>query len=179
MLPVTPEERAARPRAESLSTATEPPSWLAPGRRGALLLAAVGVIGIGVAGYLTSVHYANVPLVCSSSGIVNCAEVLSSKYSVIPGTNVPITLPGIGFFLISLALAIAQYRRPRDEGLRRAHFGWACLGLLTVFYLVFVELVELKVICLWCTSIHLMIVITLITTGWRLQPTNRGSLTRS
>jgi uncharacterized membrane protein len=42
--------------------------------------------------------------------------------------------------------------------------------LLTVFYLVFVELVELHNICLWCTSVHALIVLTLITTAWRLHP---------
>jgi uncharacterized membrane protein len=139
----------------------------------------LAILGMGVGAYLTAVHYDNVPLACSSSGIVNCAAVLTSQYSVIPGTTVPITLPGIGFFLVSLLLAAAQYRRPFDLGLRKAHFGWACLGLLTVFYLVFVELVELKVICLWCTSVHLMIVLTLIITGWRLQPAEPGTLTRS
>jgi uncharacterized membrane protein len=144
--------------------------WSGPGRPGALLLMAFSVCGFGVAAYLTTVHYANVPLLCSASGLINCSRVVTSQFSVVPGTTVPITVPGMGFFLVSFGLALAQFLRPFRYAIRQAHFGWACLGLLTVFYLVFVELVELHNICLWCTSVHALIVLTLITTAWRLQP---------
>ena len=144
--------------------------WTGPGRPGAWLLLALATAGFAVAAYLTTVHYAHVPLACSDTGLVNCARVVTSQFSVVPGTNLPITVPGMGFFLVSFVLAVAQLRGPYRYGLRQAHFGWACLGLLTVFYLVFVELVELHNICLWCTGVHALIVLTLITTAWRLQP---------
>ncbi|MHB1500589.1 MAG: vitamin K epoxide reductase family protein [Candidatus Dormibacteria bacterium] len=136
---------------------------------------AFATLGFGVAVYLTAVHYAHVPLACSDTGLVNCAKVVTSPFSVVPGTNLPITVPGMGFFLVSFGLALAQLRRPFQYGLRQAHFGWACLGLLTVFYLVFVELVELHNICLWCTSVHILILLTLITTAWRLQPLDEAA----
>ncbi len=140
------------------------------GRPGALLLMAYSVAGFGIAVYLTAVHYSHVPLLCSATGLINCAKVVSSQFSVVPGTNLPITVPGIAFFLVSFSLALAQYLRPFHQGLRQAHFGWACLGLLTVFYLVFVELIELHNICLWCTGVHGLIILTLLTTAWRLTP---------
>jgi uncharacterized membrane protein len=146
----------------------------APAQPGAIVLAVLAVLGLGVAGYLTSVHYAHTPLACSSSGTIDCAKVLSSVYSLVPGTSIPVTLPGIGFFLISLALALAQLWRPFNYGLRQAHAAWAGLGMLTVLYLVFVELVELRVICLWCTSFHVIILITLLMTLWRLYPQDRA-----
>lgn len=135
-----------------------------------MLLAALAVIGLGVAGYLTSVHYAGTPLICSDRGTVNCELVLSSAYSVIPGTSLPITVPGMAYFLVSLALALGQLRRPRNYGLRQAHAAWAGLGLLTALYLVFVELLQLRTICLWCTSVHVVILLTLLLTIWRLYP---------
>lgn len=141
---------------------------------GAVLLAALAVIGFGVAAYLTSVHYAGTPLICSDKGTINCELVLSSQYSVIPGTSVPITVPGMAYFLLSLALALGQLRRPHNYGLRQAHAAWAGLGLLTALYLVFVELVELRTICLWCTSIHVLILLTLLLTIWRLYPAQDG-----
>ncbi|MHB1525288.1 MAG: vitamin K epoxide reductase family protein [Candidatus Dormibacteria bacterium] len=146
--------------------------WAGSGRLGAVWLMALSVAGFGVATYLTTVHYANVPLLCSSSGLVDCSKVVTSQFSVVPGTSVPITVPGMAFFLVSLGLAISQYLRPQRADLRRAHFGWACLGLLAVFYLVFVELVELHSICLWCTGVHLLILLTLVTTAWRLHPSD-------
>ena len=123
-----------------------------------------------MAGYLTAVHYAHTTVVCSNQGAVNCEKVITSAFSVVPGTALPITLPGLGFFLISLVLALAQLRRPADYGLRQAHAAWAGLGLLTAFYLVFVELVELRTICLWCTSVHVVILLTFLLTLWRLYP---------
>jgi uncharacterized membrane protein len=76
----------------------------------------------------------------------------------------------MAYFLVSLVLALAQLRRPRNYGLRQAHAAWAGLGLLTAFYLVFVELVELRTICLWCSSVHVVILLTLLLTIWRLYP---------
>lgn len=140
------------------------------GLAGAVWLAVLALVGIGDAVYLTFDHYAHVAVLCPSSGVVNCSLVLSSQYSVVPGTTIPITIPGIAFLLVSLLLALAQYRRPRQPDLRRAHFAWAGLGLLAVFYLVFVEVVELKAICLFCTGVHLVLVLTLVTTAWRLRP---------
>jgi uncharacterized membrane protein len=135
-----------------------------------VVLAALAVIGFGLAAYLTSVHYAGTPLICSDKGFVDCELVLSSAYSVIPGTSVPVTVPGMAYFLVSLVLALAQLRRPRNYGLRQAHAAWAGLGVLTAFYLVFVELVELRTLCLWCTSVHVVILLTLLITIWRLYP---------
>jgi uncharacterized membrane protein len=33
-----------------------------------------------------------------------------------------------------------------------------------------VELVELRTICLWCTSVHVVILLTFLLTLWRLYP---------
>lgn len=139
-------------------------------RLGAWLLTLLAILGIGLAGYLTTVHYAHIPLVCSDQGLVNCQMVLSSSYSIIPGTSLPITVPGMAFFLVSLALALGQLRRPANYGLRRAHAVWAGVGVLTALYLVFVELVELRTICLWCTSVHVVLLLTFLVTLWRLYP---------
>ncbi|MFZ0995186.1 MAG: vitamin K epoxide reductase family protein [Candidatus Dormiibacterota bacterium] len=159
-----PAGEGAPPQVSRSAAGSEPPPW------GALLLAALAGIGIGLAAYLTSVHYAGTPLICSDKGFVDCELVLSSAYSVIPGTSVPITVPGMAYFLVSLVLALAQLRRPGNYGLRQAHAAWAGLGLLTAFYLIFVEFVDLRTLCLWCTSVHVVILLTLLITIWRLYP---------
>lgn len=147
-----------------MTASSDPSPW------GAVLLAALALIGMGLAGYLTAVHYAPALLVCSDKGLVDCNAVLTSAFSVVPGTSLPITVPGLAYFLVSLVLAVAQLRRPANYGLRQAHAVWGGLGLLTVFYLIFVELVEVRYICLWCTSVHLVILVTFLTTLWRLYP---------
>ena len=58
-----------------------------------VLLLALSLLGVAIAIYLTTVHYENVPLVCSESGLVNCTRVLSSPYSVVPVSYTHLTLP--------------------------------------------------------------------------------------
>ena len=135
-----------------------------------LLLLVLSLIGVGIAIYLTSVHYENVPLICSTSGLVDCARVISSSYSVVPGTAIPITIPGMGWSLSIAALAIAAIRVwPEQRWVRVAQFVLALLGLLSVFYLVYVELVRLHTICLWCTVLHIIILAIFITAVVQLQ----------
>ncbi|MGC1193895.1 MAG: vitamin K epoxide reductase family protein [Candidatus Dormiibacterota bacterium] len=137
---------------------------------GAVALVVLALVGIGLAGYLTAVHYAPTLLVCSNSGVINCEAVLTSSFSLIPGTSIPITVPGLAFFLVSLALAGSQLRRPENYQLRQAHAVWGGLGLLTALYLVFVEVMEVHNICLWCSCVHLTLLLTFLITLWRLYP---------
>ena len=134
----------------------------------ALLL--LSLIGTGIALYLTAVHYENIPLFCSASGLVNCEHVTSSPYSVLFGTTIPITVPGLGWAIVSAILAIVGLRTAssfygRDTSVPTgiffrvvlAQFVWSLLGLLTVIYLVYVEIVLLHTLCAWCTGLHVTI----------------------
>ena len=137
---------------------------------GQVLLLLLSLVGAGIAIYLTTVHYENVPLICSASGLVDCARVLSSSYSVIPGTTVPITIPGLGWCAVMAVLALAALRL---SSIRRrilvAQFAWSLLGMLTVLYLVYIELVRLHTICAWCTGLHIVIFLMLLITIVQLQ----------
>jgi len=133
---------------------------------------ALSFLGVAIAIYLTTVHYENVPLVCSESGLVNCTRVLSSPYSVVPGTSVPITLPGLGWCVVSAALAIAGLFAATGLWQRRirvAQFAWALAGLLVVLYLVYIEIVRLHTICAWCTALHILILLIFLITLVQLQ----------
>ena len=125
------------------------------------LLLALALVGAGIAIYLTTVHYAQVPLFCSSRGLVNCERVTSSSYSVVPGTTFPITIPGLLWFLVSAVLAIGALRQGK-RWIRTAQLIWGVLGILTVLYLVYVELVILHTICAWCTAVHVVVFLSLL-----------------
>lgn len=125
------------------------------------LLLALSIIGVGIAIYLTTVHYEHVPLLCSSSGVINCERVTSSAYSVIPGTTIPITIPGMAWFVVMGALAIVGLlNMPR--WVKLGALIWTILGMLTVFYLVYAEIVQLHTICIWCTGVHIIIFLSFI-----------------
>ena len=138
--------------------------------RAELLLLILSLMGIGIAIYLTAVHYENVPLICSSSGLVDCARVLSSSYSVVPGTTIPISVPGLAWCIVSAGLAIAGLRlQPIPRWLRLAQFALSLSGLLVVLYLVYVEIVRLHTICAWCTGLHVIILVIFLITLVQLQ----------
>lgn len=138
--------------------------------RASLLLIVLALIGVGISIYLTSVHYENVPLVCSNTGLIDCSRVLSSPYSLVPGTTIPISVPGLAWCVIAGALAAIVWRFGADYYWTRvAQAGWALLGMVTVLYLVFVEIVKLHTICAWCTALHAIIVVMLIVSLLQLQ----------
>ena len=132
-----------------------------------LLLLILSLVGAGIAVYLTAVHYENAPLLCSTRGLIDCSRVLASPYSVVPGTTVPITVPGLAWCAVSALLAIVGLRLLRPQvrhRIQQAQFAWLLLGMLTVLYLVYVELVLLHTICAWCTGLHVVILIMFLTT---------------
>lgn len=126
-----------------------------------MVLVLIGAAGVAISGYLTAVHYANVPLVCNTSGVVNCERVLSSSYSAVAG--VPVSVGGIVWFALTGAMAlVALIRHPEPPLLQPLQILWSVIGLVTVIYLVGVEVLSLGVICAWCTSLHVLIVTTLL-----------------
>lgn len=132
---------------------------------GQLSLLVLALIGIGISVYLTSVHYETAPLVCSTSGLIDCARVLASSYSVVPGTTIPISVPGLLWCLAMGSLAFIAWRiLPGRRSVLLAELGLAILGILTVLYLVYVELVRLHTICAWCTGLHVIILAMLLIT---------------
>ena len=115
-----------------------------------LLALAAALAGLGISIYLTAVHYAGMPLACPANGTINCEAVLSSRYAVIAGTNVPTSAAGIAWFTVSALLST------RRAG--RVQLAWSALGLATVLFLVYVEIVQLGAVCIWCTAAHVLVV---------------------
>ncbi len=134
---------------------------------------ALGVIGLLIAAYLTVLHYSTaVPLVCSQSGLVNCERVITSPQSVWLGA--PVAGVGFAWFVVTLYwwLRSGPGAPPWLAGVR---LGWAALGAVTVVYLVYVELVELRHLCLWCTGLHVIILALLVLSTLAHPSTPRAS----
>ena len=104
------------------------------------------------------------PLWCSSSekilgATVNCAAVLSSSYNNAYGIN--LDLLAILYFFVNLALvfAVAFGSEPLFRKAFRILFVCRFLGIIIVPYLVTIEFVVLKAICVYCTIMHFAILI--------------------
>ena len=126
------------------------------------LIAAMGLAGLAVSVYLTFVHYSAAPLVCSTSGAIDCERVLTSGFAVIGGSALPTSAAGIVWFAVSAGLAVAQLASRDSPLLSRAQLAWSALGLATVVGLVFIEIVMLGAVCLWCTVAHTLVLITFL-----------------
>ena len=145
---------------------------------GQVIILICSIIGAGISIYLTFVHYQHIPLICSNQGVVDCAQVLSSSFSVVPGTSIPISVPGLGWCLVSAALAFAGLSsgfEGRGRRLLLAQFAWSLLGIITVLYLVYAEIVRIRAICAWCTGLHVLILIIFLVTIVHLQRSAPGS----
>jgi len=123
---------------------------------------AASLAGLAVAVYLTFVHFAAVQLVCNASGAINCERVLTSGYAEVAGTAITTSAAGIVWFAVAGALAMLRRRRAQQI--------WSVLGLLTVVYLVFVEIVQLGAICVWCTAAHALVLVIFLLTVTMPEP---------
>jgi uncharacterized membrane protein len=112
-------------------------------RRLVVVMAVLAVAGLGVAGYLTYVHYAGLHPVCVASG--GCETVQSSHYAKLAGVPVPL-LGLIGYAAILLSLLV------RGESGRLATAGLALVGFGFSLYLTYLELFVIKAICQWCVA---------------------------
>lgn len=115
-------------------------------RRPKLDLVALALCGLGlvVAGYLTSVHYAGIDPVCTGGG-GDCHTVQSSSYAKLLG--VPVSVIGLGGYLaIAVALVI---RGPRARAAAAVLSG---VGLAFSAYLTWIELSVIEAVCQWCVA---------------------------
>jgi uncharacterized membrane protein len=114
-------------------------------------------LGLAISIYLTLYHYAGVPLVCSDSGIINCASVLNSPYAYVFG--IPVAVFGIIFFLAMLALLFINSMD--------AILIWNLIGIGTVVYLLDIERLVGHV-CAWCTAVHIIVMVLLMLSLYRM-----------
>jgi len=121
------------------------------------------LLGIADGTYLTVAHYSGiVQLACPDVGIINCAKVTSSSYSMIHG--VPVALLGLIFFVVMFVLQLPFFWRSQADWFRYARLGFAILGIIFVFWFVYVELHLLRAICLYCTYVHILTFCLFVTT---------------
>ncbi len=155
-------ERVTAPQSEETVTPLRRLLALARAQLGLTALLLMTLAGLGVSIYLTIVHYdSKATLICTTGGLVNCQSVTTSAYSVLPGTSIPVTIPGMLWFIALGALAgvglwAAARNEAEPERLRLAMLLWTLGGLLFVLYLVYCEIVLVQRICEWCTSVHLL-----------------------
>lgn len=123
-------------------------------------LIVLAAIGVGLAGYLTYVHYSGTVPPCSIKGNP-CLKVQRSVYSELAG--VPVALIGLIGYIAILGSLIA----PDTENSRFATLALTIGGFGFSAYLTYRELFTLKQICEWCVSSAILITIIMCLAIWR------------
>lgn len=131
------------------------------GLHAGVVLAILDLIGLAIAGYLSSVELQGALPYCGP--IHGCQEVALSQYSRIGG--VPVAVFGVGLSLVLFTLAIAWWRT-NDGRLLAAHYGLSLLGVIFEMYFTYLELFVIGAICVWCASYGLSLLARFLIALW-------------
>jgi uncharacterized membrane protein len=133
-----------------------------------ITLIALSVVGLGVASYLTYIHYAGIKPVCTAGG--SCLKVQSSIYSSLAG--VPVALIGLlGYIAILGSLLV-----PENETSRLATMAFTLVGFGFSAYLTYRELFSIHAICEWCASSAVIMTVMMCLSVWRFLRGDAGSV---
>jgi uncharacterized membrane protein len=125
-------------------------------RRLALVLV---LLGLGIAGYLTYVHYAGIRSICEIAH--GCEKVQSSRWSELAG--IPVALLGlIGYAGILVSLVVDG-----EAGLI-AGAAQAVIGFGFSAYLTYREVFTIDAICIWCVGSAIVLTALAVVTATRL-----------
>jgi uncharacterized membrane protein len=120
----------------------------------------LATIGLGVASYLTYIHYAGIKPLCGRNG-GGCEIVQTSEYSKLAG--VPVALIGlIGYISILGSLLV-----PESESSRFATVAFTLIGFGFSLYLTYRELFSIHHICEWCVSSAVIVTLLMCLSVWR------------
>lgn len=114
----------------------------------------LAVVGLGVAAYLTYVHYAGIKPACTAG--TSCIKVQTSEWSKLDG--VPVALLG----LIGYVGILASLLLPDREETRLATLGLTLVGCAFSGYLTYRELFSIHAVCEWCASSAVILTILFI-----------------
>lgn len=106
-------------------------------------LVVLSLIGIGIAGYLTYIHYRGFNPICAVGH--GCEKVQNSEWAKLAGVPVPL-LGLIGYVGIFASLFV------KGELARMATAGMAILGFAFSMYLTYREIFTIEAICQWCVG---------------------------
>jgi uncharacterized membrane protein len=124
-----------------------------------ITMIALAVVGLGLASYLTYVHYSGIKPACSLGG--SCEKVQTSAYSHLAG--VPVALMGLIGYVSILTLLLL----PESETTRFATVAVTTIGFGFSAYLTYRELFSIHAICEWCVSSAIILTVLVSLAVWR------------
>jgi uncharacterized membrane protein len=139
-----------------------------------VLLVAMSAFGLWASGTVLVIFYTlNQQLPLCPTGTFfgvhfDCGAVLRSSYSEVFG--IPLEFLAMAYFIVNLGMVylIAFGSQRVSDFMLEALFGWRFIGIIIVPYLVFVELFIIHAICVYCTMMHVAIVLDFVVVSYLL-----------
>jgi uncharacterized membrane protein/protein-disulfide isomerase len=134
------------------------------------LILAFGVLGLGAASVSSFVHYKlltdpSYTSFCDVNPAVSCTEAYLSRYGSVFG--IPVALPGVLFFVLVLLLAgiAARKTSPARDTAPGYIFALSTVGLAAILYLAWASYVQLRTVCMVCTTTYVAVIGIFITSA--------------
>jgi uncharacterized membrane protein len=134
------------------------------------MTAILTLAGVGIAGYLTYVHYAGLHPVCGISH--GCETVQTSGYASLAG--VPVALLG----LLTYLLILVTLARHSDNALLTCNV-LTLIGFGFSLYLTYREVFTIHAICSWCVSSAIVFTVLAVVQTIRMLDAGRPVRTRA
>ena len=113
----------------------------------------LSLVAVAIASYLTVAHYTDpTALACPDTGIVNCDA--GDHELVVRGPGRPAGRARSGLGLVMTGLTVPWAWNVGAASVDRARLVASGAGAVMVLYLVYVELIRIGAVCLWCTAMH-------------------------
>ena len=128
-------------------------------RRLRLAAIVLALVGLGIASYLTYVHYEDIHPVCGLGG--DCVKVQTSEWSKLAG--IPVAVLG----LVAYATILVSLFVPGEEALIGGALT-ALVGFGFSAYLTYRELFTIDAICPWCVASAIVMTLLAVVTTARL-----------
>ncbi len=137
------------------------------GMHPANILAALDIVGLLVAGYLSVVELGGGVPVCGP--IKGCEEVARSEYAWIG--PIPVALFGVVLSVVLLVLALAWWRT-NIYGLLLAHYALSLVGVVFDGYFLYLQVFVIEAVCIWCVTYEISLLLRFLIAFlvWYRQP---------
>ncbi len=112
-----------------------------------ILIPILALVGIVDSAYLTYDHYTDFILPCSSRALVDCGRVLESDYAILFG--IPLAVWGLVHYTVLFLISMI-YGFTNRKLFIFLMLAQTTIGLLFSAYFVFLQLVVIQAVCLYC-----------------------------
>jgi len=128
----------------------------------AFVLAALDLIGLGIASYLSFTELTGGEVQCGV--LKGCETVQHSPYTR-PFAGIPVAVYGVILSITLLTLAIAWYKTGNYK-LLLAHYALSLVGVAFEGWFQFAQIFLIKAVCIWCESYGISLVLRFIVALW-------------